>query len=508
MNSASGPTTDLDALIARLRQAVGAPAQTIARLSDELLETPLTVPQQQQLRQLHAAAGQLLTVVNSFTDYAHLEDGELTLHQWSFSLRDLMARLAGDWLQAARDRRVVLKVAVDGDAPDGLTGDPGRLGEVLAYAIEHAIRRTRDGEVTLGVETEFITKGGTTLAFSVAATAPPGSQSPLAIDSADLGFKLAARIAAAMGGKLRLTRRADGAEALGFSATFAVREKQGRSEEPPRFANITGLPVLLVSDNAAERDELSQLAQTWHMRPVEADSGEMAIAMLERAIESERPIPLLLLADRIQDQDAFVLAFQVKHHRRISATRMILITREGRRGDALRCRENGIAAYLPRPLNPLDLHAAVQSVLGAQPGDHQRTLVTRHSLREQRHAASILLVESDRAGQLLGTHFLDPERFSVALAAGGDEAIALTSRQRFDLILLDMQLAGADALAVTRRIRLGGGEGGGMAPIIALTPSPSPERVRELHAAGITDYLVTPLKRDALLAMVARYVKP
>ena len=166
-----------------------------------------------------------------------------------------------------------------------------------------------------------------------------------------------------------------------------------------------------------------------------------------------------------------------------------------------------MAGYLPKPINPHDLYAAVNTIMGVmREEDYVPTLVTRHSLREQRHGATILLVEDDRDSQLLTAHFLDRDKFSVVLAANAAEAQAMSELQAFDLILLDMELPGMDGFKVAQKIRAAEKASGHAAPIIALTSGTSIERQKRFQAAGITDYLQKPLKRDALLATVFRYV--
>ena len=515
------PSTDvgpMQQLAARLSSAIGDPAQSIAALAVEVMATPLGTLQREQIRHIQLAAQGLLGVVHDLADYAQLADGSVALTAIPFSLRDQVAHLAGSRVNAAQDKGLLLHLEIDGDVPDQLIGDPDRLAQVLGHLIDNAIRRTELGEVLLRVEPQFITQNEATLTFEISDTgvdvpddvkAFMAGETSVAADAAGLGIIVAVGLIKAMNGEIEVAERPNGGCTLSFSVAFRTAPKTTVKPTLERFNTLVALPVLLVSDDSEEREELAKLFQGWHMQPIEADSGHMAIALLERQADAERPIPLMVFTNRIHDHDGFMLAMQVKHNDKIDATRLIMLTSEGKRGDAMKCREIGVAGYLPKPINPHDLGEAVNTVMGVmREQEYAPTLVTRHSLREKRQGATILVVEDDRDSQLLTAHFLDRDKFSVVLATNGNEALAMMEQQKFDLVLLDMELPGVDGFKVAQKIRAADRAGAAPLPIIALTASPSMERQKRFQAAGITDYLHKPLKRDALLATVFRYVTP
>jgi DNA-binding response OmpR family regulator len=509
----------LDKLTARLSIAIGRPAQSILALTDDVLDTALSTLQREQIRHIRIAAENLLSVVNDLGDYARLESNRFKLLETPFSLRDHAAQVAASHVRAAREKGLLLHAEVDSDVPDMLIGDPGRLGHVLGQLLGTSIANTDNGDVLLRVEPEYITQNRATLAFSVSDSGPSlpddvracidGNPRSTINGATGLGLTVACGLIKAMGGQLESARRTGGGNVLSFSVAFGISGKQESKAAPQRFNSLVALPVLLVSDDSDEREELAKLFQSWHMYPLEADSGEMAIAILERGIDAGRPIPLVVFTNYVHGQDGFLFAMQIKRHPEAYTTGLIMLTNDGRRGDAIKCRENGVAGYLPKPINPHDLREAVNTIMGVvRDKDYAPTLVTRHSLREQRQGAAILLVEDDRDSQLLAAHFLDRNRFSVVLAADDAEALSMTEQQQFDLVLLDMELHGLDGLAVARKIRAAEKAAGTHVPIIAISSTTSPAREKHYREAGITDFLVKPLRRDVLLAMVSRYVKP
>ncbi|MBA2690206.1 MAG: response regulator [Burkholderiales bacterium] len=514
--SIDSESSALNELAARLSVTISGTAKSILALSNNVLDTPLSTLQRQQVRDIHSAAVNLLGIVNDLADYSSLDSGTLQLQELPFSLRDLVVQAASSRLQAARERNILLRLEIDGDVPDGLRGDPGRLVQVLGHLLNTILAFAESDEVLLRVEPEFITHSEATLNFSLidAGGGLPeevsawitGEAAAATDDTTGLGFIFACRLVEAMGGALQAKHI--GGSTLSFAVAFGISANGKTKPAPQRFNSLVAVPVVIVSDDATEREELAKLFQSWHMRPQEADSSDMALAILERGVGSGQPIPLLVFTNRVQGQDGFLLAMQIKRHSTVSATSLIMLTSEGRRGDAVKCREAGVVGYLLKPINPHDLAEAVNTILGVRKEDYTPTLVTRHSLREKRQGATVLLIEDDRSSQLLAAHFLDRGHFSVALAANGPEALTMAEQQQFDLILLDMELKGLDGIAMTRQIRAMEKSTGGQVPIIAITAGASAEREKRYKAAGITDVLLKPLQRDRLLATVFRYVKP
>jgi two-component system, sensor histidine kinase and response regulator len=510
----------LDKLATRLATAIGKPAQSILALADDVLDTALSAMQREQIRHIRTAAEGLLDVVNDLGDYARLEGRKINLLKTPFSLRDHIAQVGGSRVRPARDKGLLLRVEIDGDVPDSLIGDPGRLGHVLGHLMDTCLAVTDHGEVVLHVEPEFITQNEATLRFTaldssaglpddIKASLDGNPNTTLSGGATGVGLTVACGLIKAMGGQLQYSysRRSGGGNTLTFSVSFGIFKGRDDKPIPQHYSSLVALPVLVVSDEGQEREELAKLFQSWHMFPLEADSGEMAIALLERGINAGRPIPLVAFTNRIHGQDGFLFAMQIKRHAEANSARLIMLTNDGRRGDAIKCRENGIAGYLPKPINPHDLREAVNTIMGVMRDENfAPTLVTRHSLREKRQGASILLVEDDRDSQLLAAHFLDRKSFSVVLATNDAEALKMAEQQRFDIVLLDMELPGLDGLAVARKIRAAEKIAGAHVPIIAMMSDTGVQKEKLYRESGITDFLVKPLKRDVLLATVSQYI--
>src|SRR5205085_5732426 len=156
---------------------------------------------------------------------------------------------------------------------------------------------------------------------------------------------------------------------------------------------------LVVASDIEQRLQLTNLLRGWRLIPLEADNASMAMALLERMHEEASPVPLVILSNKLPGQDGFLLAFRIKNHPRFRTTLVMMLATGGKPGDAIACRENGISAYMRYPINDRQLNEAITAVTGAAvdiDAEETPTLVTRHSLREQRKGGTVLLIDANR----------------------------------------------------------------------------------------------------------------
>ena len=405
-----------------------------------------------------------------------------------FSLRDRLSHLFQTCLAAALERGALLRLEIDPDVPDALAGDADLLMQTLRAALEHAVRHSAAGEIVLQVEADFLTQSQASIALSLHQA--QGAPSSLAI-----------HLVRSLGGRVIDEGQADGR--FGFSCRFGLGQAVDKPIAAPRVATLIGMRVLLVFGSAADRAEIASVVRQWHLQPVEADSGDMAVALLDRARLEGQPILLALLGNPIHGEDGFLLALRIKRDSHLAQTLLFMLAAQGRPGDAGRCQANGVTGYLPLPINPADLSAALTAITGATAsGAETPTLVTRHSLRESRHGASLLLVNAIPAEQLLLNHFLADTDFAITVVASGEEALRAARAQRFDVVLFDAQLPDIDGLALARALRDIDRLAGGDALLFALSADVTFKR--HAVAAGIGAVLARPISKAALMKALSK----
>jgi two-component system sensor histidine kinase/response regulator len=264
---------------------------------------------------------------------------------------------------------------------------------------------------------------------------------------------------------------------------------------------------LVVDDNATNRRILTEMATNWRMLPVAADGAVPALRMIEEARQAETPFRLLLLDANMPGMDGFGVAERIAEYPVADRPAIIMLTSAGRRGDAARCRELGVSAYLTKPTKQSSLLDAIMTVLGSDvSNDTESPLVTRHTLRESMHPLSVLLAEDNLVNQKIAVTMLEKRGHTVTVGGDGVEVLALledSGSQPFDLILMDVQMPGMDGFQATASIRDREKTHGGHIPIIALTAHAMKGDKESCLEAGMDAYVSKPIHIDELLNAMA-----
>jgi len=209
-----------------------------------------------------------------------------------------------------------------------------------------------------------------------------------------------------------------------------------------------------VDDNATNRRILGEILTHWGMKPTLAASGAEAMAAFQEAEHSGIPFVLLLTDANMPEMDGFTLVERIRQLTDLPKVTMMMLTSAGQRGDAARCRELGIAAYLLKPIGQSQLLDAIMNVLGARPQSADKPpLVTGHTLREGSIALRVLLAEDNVVNQRLTSRLLEKQGHSVAVASNGREALEALQKEPFDLVLMDVQMPTMDGFEATAAIR-------------------------------------------------------
>ena len=425
----------------------------------------------------------------------------------------------------AHQKGLELIVDVDATVPPTVRGDPGRLRQILVNLIGNAIKFTSHGEVVLRVTTEAATPQGIVLHFSVADTGvgiPLDRQKRVfeAFTQADgsttrthggtgLGLTIATQLVALMGGRLWVESE------VGKGSTFHFTANFGAVQVPvvaalPDTVDLRNLTALVVDDNATNRRLLEVMLSGWAMVPTLVPSVPEALAALRAAHKSGTPFPLVLADVQMPDADGFALAEAIKKEAGIAGAAVVMLTSAGQPGDAARCREIGVAAYLTKPIRSKDLRSAILLALGGHTAERDRpALVTRHSLRETRQTGRILLVEDNSVNRLVAMRLLEKRGHTVVVATNGREALAILDDAAiagFGCVLMDVQMPEMDGFECTAIIREREQQTAARLPIIAMTAHAMKGDEARCLAAGMDGYLSKPIQPDEFFDVIERHL--
>ena len=326
-----------------------------------------------------------------------------------------------------------------------------------------------------------------------------------------LGLAISARLVKMMGGHIWVESEVGG----GSQFHFTVRFGQAQADKPncpAEVPSLVGLPVLVVDDNATNRRFLRDVLARWGMNPTLAETAEEALSSIRQANESGQPFSLVLTDCYMPRTDGFGLAGAIKRDPQLAATTTIMmLTSGGQVGDAVRCREAGVAAYLTKPISQAELYAAMLQALGphSRPSECLKDsgLITRHSLREKRHNLRILLAEDNPVNRHLASRLLEKRGHTVLVASTGDEALAQLEKNPVDLVLMDVQMPEMDGFEAAARIREKEKGTETHLPIVALTAHAMKGDQERCLAAGMDAYVSKPIHAEALFQAIERVTK-
>jgi CheY-like chemotaxis protein len=272
---------------------------------------------------------------------------------------------------------------------------------------------------------------------------------------------------------------------------------------------LRAVKVLIVDDNRTNRRILEGMLVRWEMKSISVENGKEALTKLSEAQEAGNPFALILMDMHMPEMDGFELIERIRQSAFSSAATIMMLTSAGHRGDAARCQELGVAAYLLKPIRQSELREAIARALGAREQKGAIPLITRYSLQDAREPTAslrILLAEDNPVNQRLASRLLEKRGHSVLVAGNGREALEALEKGRFDLVFMDVQMPVMDGLEATAAIRKKEAVSGVRLPIVALTAHAMKGDREKCLAAGMDGYLTKPIRPQELDEVLQSYL--
>ncbi|MDW6002958.1 Signal transduction histidine-protein kinase BarA [Vibrio mangrovi] len=469
--------------LANMSHELRTPLNGVIGFTRQILKTQLTNSQKDYLQTIEKSANNLLNIINDILDFSKLEAGKLALENVPFELQENLEEVVDLLATSAHEKGLEINLKVDPKIPVGLVGDPLRIQQVITNLVGNSIKFTERGNIDISVELRSVRDDVVELQFMVRDTGigiSERQQAQLfqAFSQADasisrryggtgLGLVITQKLVSQMGGEISLTSRLHRGSTFWFTIRLHTADIDMGEWYTPK--QLTGKEVMLIESHMQSASILQQTL---------AQSGLRVNYMS-------------VFPDTEYHADYVILNFS-------PAQKIIAEEAEALVEKAVACSENVLC--LTKPLARKKL---LQMMLDARPEFSPFREETLHHTAIEKMPLTVMAVDDNPANLKLITALLQERVDTVISCTNGQEAVDIASRQKFDIIFMDIQMPQMDGVTACQEIkRLPINT---TTPIIAVTAHAMVGERDRLLNEGMDDYLTKPIEEHVLQQVLVHW---
>lgn len=505
--------------LARMSHEIRTPMNGVLGMTELLLRQGLSGKQRHFADTIQNSAEALLSLINDILDFSKIEAGKLELDQAEFDLRDVAEEIVELMSGHAQSKGIELLCDIPPDTPSRVHGDAMRIRQVLTNLIGNAIKFTESGEVIVRVNVERQRSGRGTFHFEVVDSgigiraenqsmvfelfSQEDGSTTRRYGGTGLGLAICKQLVELMGGEIGVQSVLGEGTTFWFNLQFALGDQDVPREGLERLAECMPLNVLVVDDNATNREILQHQLGAWDISSHAVADAQNALACLKQAADSNLPFDLVILDWHMPGMNGLELAGAIRTDTDLAHLRLIMLSSASAENAAASMRKADIDAYANKPVRQSRLLECLVQALNADSGVGalQKPAISNDDTLALRIAGlTVMLVEDNPVNREVAISMLETMRCKVIVAVNGQQAVNLFEQGEIDLVLMDCEMPVMDGYAATNAIREleGAGDDGRRVPIVALTAHALPEVRRRCFAVGMDDYLTKPFSLEQL----------